>query len=56
MTRESDLGKTAWLEQWYFRQCNGDWEHTHGIIIETLDNPGWAVQGVSRPSRIRRIA
>ena len=21
--------------------CNGDWEHTYGITIETTDNPGW---------------
>lgn len=29
------------LERWYAAQCNGDWEHTYGITIETLDNPGW---------------
>jgi len=29
------------LEQWYSKQCNGDWEHQCGIQIETLDNPGW---------------
>ncbi|GAC42095.1 immunity 53 family protein [Paenibacillus popilliae] len=32
-----------WLQEWYFSQCNGDWEHQHGISIETLDNPGWYV-------------
>ena len=26
---------------WYARQCDGDWEHSHGIRITTLDNPGW---------------
>ncbi len=29
------------LEEWYFSQCNEDWEHTYGIEIGTLDNPGW---------------
>lgn len=29
------------LQQWYARECNGDWEHSYGISIETLDNPGW---------------
>jgi hypothetical protein len=29
------------LESWYSSQCNGDWEHTFGITIQTLDNPGW---------------
>lgn len=31
------------LQQWYESECNGDWEHTFGIRIETLDNPGWLV-------------
>lgn len=29
------------LQQWYSAQCNGDWEHSYGIKIDTLDNPGW---------------
>lgn len=28
---------------WFASQCNGDWEHMHGITIETTDNPGWYV-------------
>ena len=32
-----------WLEKWYLKNCNGDWEHSFGIKIETLDNPGWSV-------------
>jgi hypothetical protein len=31
------------LEEWYERQCDGDWEHSYGIRIETLDNPGWSI-------------
>lgn len=30
-----------WLFQWFRKQCDGDWEHGHGIHIGTLDNPGW---------------
>jgi hypothetical protein len=30
-----------WLQRWYRAHCNGDWEHQHGISVETLDNPGW---------------
>lgn len=33
-----------WLENWYATQCDGDWEHSYGIRIETLDNPGWLVE------------
>jgi hypothetical protein len=32
------------LQNWYLRQCNGDWEHVCGVRIETLDNPGWSVE------------
>jgi Immunity protein 53 len=32
------------LTQWYARHCNGEWEHHHGISIETTDNPGWWVK------------
>ncbi|HEX9351076.1 MAG TPA: immunity 53 family protein [Gaiellaceae bacterium] len=31
----------AELQVWYLAQCDGDWEHTCGIKIETIDNPGW---------------
>jgi hypothetical protein len=29
------------LEEWYSRQCNGEWEHGFGVSISTIDNPGW---------------
>jgi hypothetical protein len=32
------------LQDWYASQCDGDWEHSFGVRIETLDNPGWSVQ------------
>lgn len=32
-----------WLQEWYKKNCNGMWEQTYGINIETLDNPGWSV-------------
>jgi hypothetical protein len=32
------------LEDWYASVCDGDWEHTYGIKIGTLDNPGWTVE------------
>jgi hypothetical protein len=33
----------TWLQNWYAAQCDGDWEHSYGVQIETLDNPGWYV-------------
>jgi hypothetical protein len=32
------------IQNWYLNQCNGDWEHSYGIKISTLDNPGWEVE------------
>jgi len=32
------------LQAWYVVQCDGDWEHTYGVKIETLDNPGWMLR------------
>jgi hypothetical protein len=31
------------LTDWYSQQCNGDWEHSFGFKITTLDNPGVAI-------------
>lgn len=33
-----------WIENWYLSNCEGDWEHTWGVKIETIDNPGWNVK------------
>ena len=31
------------FQRWYHSQCNGAWEHSWGVKIDTLDNPGWTV-------------
>jgi Immunity protein 53 len=31
------------LQDWYVSQCNEDWEHSFGIDIGTLDNPGFTL-------------
>jgi hypothetical protein len=31
------------LQDWFQRQCNGEWEHSYGITIQSTDNPGWWV-------------
>jgi len=45
-----------WLTNWYLSQCNGDWEHSYGVKIDTLDNPGWSLKidlaGTSLKGRI----
>jgi hypothetical protein len=33
-----------WLEDFFQSLCNGDWEHGHGVRMETLDNPGWFIE------------
>jgi hypothetical protein len=37
------MDSIQWLEAWYQARCNGEWEHHHGVSIQTLDNPGWLV-------------
>jgi hypothetical protein len=39
------------LERWYESQCNGEWEHSYGIDIDTLDNPGWTIKIDLRETR-----
>ena len=31
------------LQDWYLFQCDGDWEHSYGVSVGTLDNPGWSL-------------
>jgi immunity protein 53 of polymorphic toxin system len=31
------------LAHWYKSNCDGDWEHSFGLAIDTLDNPGWSI-------------
>jgi len=33
----------TWMQEWFLSQCNGEWEHSSGIKIDSLDNPGWSV-------------
>jgi hypothetical protein len=33
-----------WLGSWYLAQCDNDWEHSYGVTIDTLDNPGWSIK------------
>ncbi len=32
------------LQDWYAKQCDGDWEHQFGVSIVSTDNPGWHVK------------
>lgn len=32
------------LQKWFSLHCNGDWEHTYGVTVRTLDNPGWMLE------------
>lgn len=32
------------LQNWYKTNCNGDWEHSWGLSIGTIDNPGFTIR------------
>ncbi|MCD6023228.1 MAG: hypothetical protein K0Q91_144 [Fibrobacteria bacterium] len=45
MTGEGSVPSTLErLQRWYSSQCDEDWEHSYGITLQTLDNPGWWLQ------------
>lgn len=39
----NDASALDFLISWFAAHCDGDWEHDLGIRLETLDNPGWAI-------------
>lgn len=41
---KNDLDPLVRLQEWYLSMCNDDWEHTYGVSITNIDNPGWAVK------------
>lgn len=40
----SELSLLSRLQDWYASMCNDDWEHTYGVSISNIDNPGWALK------------
>lgn len=38
------MSALEWLQHFYASQCDGEWEHQHGVQIDTLDNPGWMIR------------
>ncbi|MGO4660102.1 Imm53 family immunity protein [Ensifer sp. 2YAB10] len=42
------------LQHWYASQCDDVWEHSFGVEITNIDNPGWRVKinGVSSKKAI----
>ena len=37
------MNELSWLQSWYVEQCDGRWEHSYGVQIGSLDNPGWSL-------------
>ena len=40
------------LQDWFGAECNGDWEHSYGFRLETLDNPGWTFEADLTETRL----
>ncbi len=43
------------LEQWYARQCDGTWEHSPGVAIESRDQ-GWWVKVNLKGTQLQHVA
>jgi hypothetical protein len=50
-SRADGLDDFAWIQDWYHRHCDGEWEHAYGLEIGTLDNPGWKIEFDLRGTR-----
>jgi hypothetical protein len=44
------------LQRWYTINCNGDWEHSYGVSITNIDNPGWVVKIDLSDTCIRKVS
>jgi len=38
------MNRLTQIQDWYAAHCDGVWEHTWGVKIDSLDNPGWWVK------------
>lgn len=34
----------AELQAWYAQQCDGEWEQTYGISLQSHEGPGWRLR------------
>ena len=41
---DSGMNLLGRLQAWYASMCNDDWEHTYGVFISNIDNPGWSLK------------
>ena len=41
------------LQRWYLERCDDGWEHSYGVRIDTLDNPGGRFGSTLRTPRTR---
>jgi hypothetical protein len=32
------------FQRWFDSMTDGDWHHTYGVSITTIDNPGWSLR------------
>jgi Immunity protein 53 len=48
-----ELGR---LQQWYLAHCDGDWEHSSGVSIGTIDNPGWRIDVHLAETNLKGVA
>lgn len=40
---DKKIDDLSWLQEWFYENCDGDWEHNTNIEIVNIDNPGWSV-------------
>ncbi len=44
------------LVSWYVEHCDGEWEHSYGVALDTIDNPGWSLRVDLQETRLEGVA
>jgi hypothetical protein len=44
VSAESERDLLGELQRWYLAQCDGEWEHSYGVKIATLESRGWTLK------------
>jgi Immunity protein 53 len=44
MNANDSIDAASLLQTWFHSRCDGAWEHSWRVTIETLDNPGWIIK------------
>jgi hypothetical protein len=39
----TEISDIEWIQKWFKKHCDGDWEHENIFKLESISNPGWSL-------------